>query len=369
MDNVDVIVVGAGVVGLAVTERFAAAGKEVVCVERHDGFGRETSSRNSEVIHAGLYYPSDSLKAKLCVEGRRMLYELCEKNGIPYRKLGKIVVANHPEEIEKIHAVFEQGRANGVEGLELYSGRQVAAAEPHVAAREGLFSPETGIVDTHQLMKCIEHDVESAGGTVAYNCDVAAIAKAGEGYSVEIRDADGETMHLGSAVVVNCAGLSADSVAAMASIDIDAAGYRQHPCKGEYFAVANRHKGKLARLVYPAPTPISLGIHAVIGIDGSLRLGPNAFYVKEIDYDVDASHLDEFLQGAREYLPFIEEQDLRPDQSGVRPKLQGEGEGFRDFVVAEESARGCAGLVNLVGIESPGLTACLAIARTVEGLV
>jgi len=370
METVDCLVVGAGVVGLAVAERLSRRRADVIVVERHDGFGRETSSRNSEVIHAGLYYPKNSLKAVLCVKGRRMLYELCAKAGIPHRKTGKLVVANHPEEQEKIHQVLRQGTENGVEGLALLSQCQVEKLEPRVKAREAVLSPETGIVDTHLLMKYLEQTAETNGATVAYNCEARAIAKCGGGYEVEMRDADGGSMTVRCGIVVNAAGLAADDIAAMAGIDIDAAGYRIHPCKGEYVAVAGRHKGALSHLVYPAPTPISLGIHAVLGIDGSLRLGPNAFYVESTtDYDVDPGHLREFLDGGREYLPFIEEQDLRPEQAGIRPKLQRENEGFRDFVITDESSRGLPGLINLVGIESPGLTACLAIAEMVAVLV
>ena len=362
MEKVEIIVIGAGAVGLAAAERLSRDGREVILVERYDGFGRETSSRNSEVIHAGLYYPESSLKARLCVQGCHMLYELCEQKNVPYRKTGKILVANHPQEIEKIHTIKEQGEKNGVEGLELISKKRLGELEPHIEAREGLWSPETGIVDTHMLMKYLEQQSESNGATVAYNCEVVGIEKTDAGFVVDIRDADNEIMQLCADCVINAAGLGSDSIAAMAGIDVDAAGYRLHPCKGEYFAVSSRHKNKLTHLVYPPPTSISLGIHAVLGIDHSLRLGPNAFYVDSIDYDVSEEHIDEFVEGAREYLPFIEKSDLRPDQSGIRPKLQAQDEPFHDFVIAEESEKSLSGLINCIGIESPGLTSCLSIA-------
>ncbi|MBD3392679.1 MAG: FAD-dependent oxidoreductase [Chitinivibrionales bacterium] len=369
MDEVDTIIVGAGVVGLAVADALSEAGKEIIVLEKHDGFGRETSSRNSEVIHAGLYYPTGSLKARLCVTGRRMLYEFCERNGVPFKKVGKLVVANHPEEREKIHAVHEQAAQNGVEGLRMLSRKQVAQLEPGIVAEEALFSPETGIVDTHQLMACLERRAGSRSATLAYGCEMTGIERNNDTYQVEIVDTDGERMRLECRTFVNAAGLNADAVAGLAGIDPTEAGYRQHYCKGEYFAVSSRHKDSITRLVYPAPTPVSLGIHVVLGLDGAMRLGPNAFYVDEIDYDVNQAHAKEFLAGAREYFPRLALEDLRPDQSGIRPKLQKEGEGFRDFVVAEESARGLPGLVNLAGIESPGLTSCLAIARAVAACI
>ncbi|HUI91094.1 MAG TPA: NAD(P)/FAD-dependent oxidoreductase [Chitinivibrionales bacterium] len=369
MEQSHITIIGAGVVGLAVAARLSKKHKDIIVLEQHDGFGRETSSRNSEVIHAGFYYPADSLKARLCVAGNHLLYELCAANNIPHNKIGKIVIANSVAEQEKVHSLFEQGKKNGVPDLGLLSKQQVLAMEPNIRAELGLHSPSTGIVDTHALMKYFEAAATARSVTMGYNCSVKAVQKIGEGYLVTVRDADGEEMEIASEIVINCAGLSSDKIAATAGIDVAKRGYAIHPCKGEYFSVSNRHRGKLSRLVYPAPTPISLGIHAVLKLDGSFKLGPNAFYVDKIDYDVDPSHRRDFFQTAKGYLPFLEMDDLSPDQSGIRPKIQAEGEGFKDFIIREERDKRLPGFIDLIGIESPGLTAAPAMAEHVGDMV
>jgi len=369
MENTDILVIGAGVIGLAVAERLSSAGNEVIVVEKHDGFGRETSSRNSEVIHGGMYYPVNTQKAELCVAGNRMLYDLCERKGIPFQKTGKIIVAASRDEVDEINRLYELGRANGAPGLRLVTKKEISAMEPLVACVTGLYSSETGSIDSHKLMEYFERTAQSNGAVIAYNCEVTGMAKNRGAIITEIRDADAKPMTVQSSFVINAAGLCSDKVAAFAGIDCAAAGYTIHLCKGEYFSVSNRHKGKVRHLVYPAPTSISLGIHIVLNLNGGMKLGPNAFYVDTVDYAVDASHQREFFDGARRYLPFIEYDDLSPDMAGIRPKLQHEGGGFRDFVIAEEGGRGVPGLVNLVGIESPGLTSCLAIAEKVARMV
>lgn len=369
MDEVDVLIIGAGVIGLAIAERLADPSREIVVVEMHDGFGRETSSRNSEVIHCGMYYAEELLKTRLCVRGNPLLYELCAREGIPHRKTGKIVVATDETESDKLHEIFTQGKRNGVAGLGLIDGREIAAREPQVRGVLGLSSPESGIVDSHRLMEYLAHAAISRGVTLAYGCEVTAIGKNGAGYSIEIREADGTLTVLKSACVINSAGLHADRIAGMAGIDIAEAGYGIRPCKGEYFRVSSRHTGRLHTLVYPVPSPVHLGAHAVLGLDGSLKIGPSSFYVDALDYGVDPAHQVEFHQKARRFLPFLELEDLSPDMSGIRPKLYRRGEPFRDFVIREESDRGLPGLVNLVGMESPGLTACLAIAEKVKSLL
>jgi L-2-hydroxyglutarate oxidase LhgO len=369
MDNVDCVIIGAGVVGLAIAERLSLDSSDIVVVERHDSFGRETSSRNSEVIHAGFYYPAASLKAALCVTGNRLMYEFCRDNGVPHRRCGKIVAANTPEEEKKVVDLFEQGVANGVEGLELLDAKRIGSLEPAIRARSGMLSPATGICDTHALMKRLELRAADRGVTFAYNCEAAGIAYINGHYEVSVKDTDGTTTILQCDRVVNAAGLSADKVAAMAGIDTENAGYRIHYCKGEYFAVSGRHRGTLSHLVYPAPTPISLGVHGVLGLDGSLKLGPSALYVDTLNYDVDAGHLREFFKAAQALFPFIAEEDLSPDMAGIRPKLQQDGGSFRDFVICDEAEKGLPGFINLVGIESPGLTSALSIARLVGKLV
>lgn len=371
VDRVDIVIIGAGVVGLAIAERLSHSkeGSEIVVVERHDGFGRETSSRNSEVIHGGLYYAKNLLKTKLCVRGNPMLYELFRNEGIPHRKTGKIILATDTSEEKQLTAIFQQAKTNGVPGVCFITKDEIQAMEPYVYAISGLYSPESGIVDSHQLMKYFEKTAESRGTMVAYGTEVIALEKSADGYVVEIKDADGEQVQLESAVVINSAGLWADRIAWMAGIDIDEEGYRIYPCKGEYFSVSSRHQGKVGRLVYPTPSPIHLGAHAVLSLDDRLKIGPNAIYVEEISYEVDPDQQRDFYTIAKKFLPFLEYEDLTPDMAGIRPKLYQRGEPFRDFIIREEGDRGLSGLINLVGIESPGLTCCLTIAETVEALL
>jgi L-2-hydroxyglutarate oxidase LhgO len=369
MDNVETVIIGAGVVGLAIARVLSRQGLEVVLLERHDAFGRETSSRNSEVVHAGFYYPASSLKARLCVPGNRLLYEFCVAHDVPHKQCGKLVVARDAGEEKKVIHLFDQGNGNGVPGLVLCDSARLRSFEPDISGTLALWSPTTGIFDTHVFMKRLERDAIAAGAVIAYNCEVTRLYRNNGRYEVEAADADGAPAMLACERVINAAGLSADKVAAMAGIPIDNAGYRIHYCKGEYFSVSNRHKGRMKHLVYPAPTSISLGIHGVLGLEGNLRLGPSASYVDTIDYDVDPAHGREFYANAKTLFPFLEEADLSPDMAGIRPKLQGEGGGFRDFVIRDEADKGLPGLINLIGIESPGLTSSLAIAQYVEEII
>ncbi|MCX6347972.1 MAG: FAD-dependent oxidoreductase, partial [Candidatus Aureabacteria bacterium] len=256
---------------------------------------------------------------------------------------------------------------NAVEGLRLIAKDEVRRLEPHVASHGGLLSPETGIIDSHRLMAHFEH-LSSARATIAYNCEVVSLEKTADGYKVGIRDADGGAYDFLSRVVINAAGLGAEAVARMAGIDTKASGYAIHPCKGEYFRVPGAGEKAPKRLVYPPPTEISLGLHTVIDLGGGMKIGPNAFYVDEVDYDVDESHRPEFFHKAKGYLPWLKEEDLVPDMSGIRPKLYRKGEPERDFVIRQEADWGLPGLITLIGIESPGLTAAPAIARHVARL-
>lgn len=369
MERVDVTVVGAGAIGLAIAAELVGEWGEVAVVERRDSFGRETSSRNSEVIHAGIYYPAGSRKASLCVEGRAELYRLLEARGIPFRKTGKLIVAWDPAQVPVLERLKAQGDANGVEGLRLLGRTEVAALEPDVRAIAGLLSPETGIFDTHRFMAFLEKKAASRA-TIAYRCEVVGIDKGPGGYTVRVRDADGAEYRFESRKVVNAAGLGAERVARMAGIDTAAAGYAIHPCKGEYFRLGRGKGSGIRHLVYPPPTHISLGVHTVIDLQGGVKLGPSAFYVEDVsDYSVDERHRREFFLGVREYLPFVEEEDLTPDTAGIRPKLYREGEPQRDFIIREEADRGLEGFVNLLGLESPGLTASLAVARVAAQLL
>ena len=370
MTEIDIMVIGAGVVGLAIAERLSRSARRIVVVERHESFGRETSSRNSEVIHCGMYYDESFLKTRLCVRGNPLLYETCRKAGIPFRKTGKIVVAVDRSETGALEAVLAQGKKNGVPGLRLVSAREISDLEPTVRGVEGLFSPESGIVDSHALMAFLEREAASRGVTFGYSCDVKAVTRTSTGeFDSEMTDADGQALTLRSACVINSAGLDADRIAQSAGIDIDAAGYRIYPAKGEYFRVSPRHRGRLARLVYPVPSPVHLGAHAVLGLDGGLKIGPNSIPAVRGDYSVDPSHEPDFMEKASRFLPFLAAGDLSPDMAGIRPKLSPLTEPMRDFVIREEGGRGLAGFVDLVGMESPALTSCLTIAEEVERIL
>jgi L-2-hydroxyglutarate oxidase LhgO len=365
----DVLVVGAGVVGLAVAAALARRGRDVVVLERRRGVAQETSSRNSQVIHAGIYYPEGSAKARLCVRGRELLYARCRAHGIPHRALGKVIVATEPAEIAVLEELARRGTRNGAPGLELIDAAALARREPQVRALAALLSPRTGIVDAHALCLSFAAEAEAHGATVALQSELVAAEPLPGGFRVEVRGPDGACASARCAALVNAAGLDADRVAAAAGLDVERAGYRLHPCKGDYFAVAPGAPLRVTGLVYPVHGAAGLGIHVTVDLAGRLRLGPDATYVDAIGYAVDAGKAEAFAAAARRYLPDLRTEWLSPDQAGVRPKLAGPGEPFRDFVVAEESARGRPGLVSLVGIESPGLTAAPAIAEEVARLL
>jgi len=373
MEQVDIIIVGSGVIGLAVAAELAGKFSDcsITLLERHGKFGQETSSRNSEVIHAGIYYPAGSLKARLCVEGNRLLYDFCRNWDIPHRRLGKLIIARNEEEVSALETILEQGRKNGVLDLEMLSRVQVEAMEPHVQAVGAVFSPSTGIVDSHKLMARLEWLALQGGVMLAYRHEVIKVEPEIGGYRVVYKGPDGARNSIECRWLINCAGLQADRIASFLGIDPDKAGYRIYPCKGEYFVVSNTKAKLVSHLIYPPPLKElkGLGIHATKTLDGRLRLGPNAFYVEKPDYDVDHAHIQEFYSSARSYLPFLEYSDLSPDMAGLRPKIQGQGDPFRDFVIRHEVDRSLAGLINLIGIESPGLTSCLSIARMVGNLI
>jgi L-2-hydroxyglutarate oxidase LhgO len=371
MDKTDVIVIGAGAVGLAVAATLGERlpGRSVIVIERHDAFGREASSRNSEVIHAGIYYPNDSLKARLCVRGRRLLYEFLDRYEVPHRKTGKLVVAADASEEPLVEALRVRALANGVEDAVMLTRDRIREMEPGAAAVAALYSPSTGIFDTHTYMKRLESLGRERGVDYAYNCEAVNVRRANDEYRVSIRDADGELMEIGAAAVVNCGGLSSDTVAALPGIDIDAADYRLHLSKGEYFKVSGLPRWYLNHLVYPVPGTTFLGIHIVLDLAGGIKLGPNAAFADAVDYTVDPAHAGEFFAAAQRYLPALTPAALSPDMAGMRAKLQKPGELFRDFVIVNEKDRGLPGFINCVGIESPGLTSSLAIAEYVAGLL
>ena len=362
------VIVGAGVVGLAIAARLAPR-HTVVVLERNARPGLETSSRNSEVIHAGMYYPTGSLKARLCVEGNRRLYEICERHGVPHRRTTKIIVATTGAEQAALGEILSRGAANGVE-LRMITAAESRSLEPHVPSAGALFSPNTGIVSAHGLMDHFARSARAAGAVIQLRAELVGLVRDGLEWELRVRTA-AEEETVTAERVVNAAGLDADTVAGLAGIDLEQAGYRQHYCKGSYFSVSTGRARLVSRLVYPVPGHVSLGVHAVVGLEGRLRFGPDAEYLpdRRLDYAVAESKRAAFGASVRRLVPDIQDDDLAPDISGIRPKLQGPKEGFRDFVIAEESARGLPGLVNLVGMDSPGLTSAPAIAEHVARLI
>jgi L-2-hydroxyglutarate oxidase LhgO len=365
----DVAVFGAGVVGLACAAELARDGRSVVVLERHDRPGTETSSRNSQVIHAGLYYVPGSLKAVACIEGRELLYERCARLGIAHRRLGKVVVATADEEIAALESIRKGAAASGAGELEWLDERQVKQLEPRVKAVAGLFSPRSGIVDAHALMESYQAELESFGGKLVLRTRVVGLGWTGEHWSVDTIGPDGKGYTLEVPWVVNAAGLEADRVAALAGLDVDALGWRVKLCKGDYFSPVPSLGALVSRLVYPVPSGGGLGAHVTIDLGGRLRFGPDSEYVDRVSYEVDPAKTARFAAAVRRYLPDVRAEHLVPEMSGIRPKLQGPGEPFRDFVVAESSALGAPAMVHLVGIESPGLTAAGALARRVVELL
>ena len=368
-DETEIVVIGAGVVGMACAAELAKRGYNTVVVERHAQPGMETTSRNSEVIHAGIYYPADSLKAHCCVEGRQLLYERCARFGLPHRKTGKLIVATQRDELAALSDIRARALANGAGEIRELDGDEVARYEPRVRALGGLWSPETGIVDAHALLSSYQAEFESEGGVAVFQTDVTELARSADAWTLETRDASGQRFALRTRHVVNAAGLWADRIAALAGLDIDGLGWRLKWCKGDYFSAAPG-LGKLTQhLVYPVPAGAGLGIHVTLDLGGRYRFGPDAMYVDAVDYRVDPAKAGDFARAVARYLPEIQPHHLAPEMAGIRPKLQGPGESFRDFVVAEAAAQGAPGLINLIGIESPGLTAAGAIARRVANLV
>jgi len=371
MPDIDILIIGAGVVGLAVAKEVSECSKNVVLVEKNAYFGQETSSRNSEVIHAGMHYPQGSLKAVLCVEGRQLLYEICRKHAIGFKKCGKLTVALDSWEVPYLEKLLRQGESNGVEGLRFVEKKELTSLEPNIDGFSALWSSETGIIDSHRLMQYYLNFAKDNGAIVSFNSKVSAIEKSYQGYNVAVSNND-DNFVLRSQVVINCAGLDSDTIAAMPGIDILASKYNLYYCRGEYFRVHNQY-GKLNTLVYPVPVPkgAGLGIHATLDLNGGLRLGPDDEYLalREVNYSSDPSKRKNFFLSANKFMPFLKEEDLATDTVGIRPKLQGPGEDFRDFVIQDEAKKGFPGLINLIGIESPGLTASAAIGKKVKTMV
>jgi L-2-hydroxyglutarate oxidase LhgO len=369
LEDIHTVIIGAGAVGLACAAVLARRGETVAVLERNRKVGQETSARNSGVIHAGLYYPTNSLKAALCLAGRERVYARCGRDGVPHRPCGKIVVATDDAEVSRLTAIHRQAQINGAAEVQLIDGAEVRRRVPAVRAVAGLWSPRTGIVDAHALIDSYRREAESHGAMIVVDHAVSSLARRPDGWHVTARSAAGDASEIRAAWLVNAAGLDASRVAALAGLDVDALGLRQKPCKGDYFTLAPKYRGFAEHLVYPLPFHAGLGVHITFDLAGQVMAGPDAEYVDELRYDVDPAKAGAFGEALRRYLPEISDDDLTPGYAGIRPKLQGPDEPFRDFVIDEASAQGAPRLVNLVGIDSPGLTASEPIAERVDALI
>lgn len=361
METVDSVVVGAGVVGLAVARALALAGREVIVLEAQEGIGTETSSRNSEVIHAGIYYPAGSLMARFCVAGRRALYAYCAARGVPYSNCGKLIVATSETEDGMLAAIKARAEANGVEGMRVLQGAEARAMEPNLACTSALLSPSTGIIDSHAYMLALQGDAENAGAVVVFLSPlVGARVRTG---AIEIDVGGSDPMTLGCRLLVNAAGLHAPALAERIDGMPQAAIPTAYYAKGNYFTLAGR--SPFSRLIYPVPVPGGLGVHLTLDLGEQARFGPDVQWIDTIDYTVDAARAESFYAAIRRYWPGLRTGDLQPGYAGIRPKIVPPGAAQQDFVVQGPKAHGVRGLINLFGIESPGLTASLALAEHV----
>jgi L-2-hydroxyglutarate oxidase LhgO len=368
--DAEITIIGAGVVGLAIAEMVSEEHSDVFIIEKHLSFGQETSSRNSEVIHAGIYYTKDSLKAKLCVEGKQLLYDYCKKYDVPFKNCGKLIVATSDEEVKVIETIRQAAFMNGVD-LEVLEKEQISAIEPDIFALRALYSPSTGIIDSHSLMKQYETNAIKNGSQVVYGSEVTGIKRICGGYRIRLIDSDNKEFSFTSRMVINSAGLTSDKVSEMVGIKDD--NLKILFCKGEYFRI-NPPKNKFVRrLVYPVPHPNmeGIGIHVTLDMGGGVRLGPDVKYLESniYDYKLTVSKQDAFFRSAKKFLPFLEFDDIAPDMAGIRPKIQKPGDPQRDFYIEEESNRGFPGFINLIGMESPGLTSSISIAKYVGKLI
>lgn len=364
MDEFDCAVIGAGVVGLAVARALAQKGREVIVLEAEGAIGTGTSSRNSEVIHAGIYYQEGSLKARLCVEGKQLLYDYAAERGVPHRRCGKLIVATAPAQVAQLEAIAAKARSNGVDDLVLLSREQARAMEPQLECLAALHSPSTGIVDSHALMLSLQGDLEHAGGVLALK-SVVVRAECADG-AVVLMAEDGTALRCNS--VVNAAGLAAPALARRFEGLPASAVPAAHFAKGSYFTLAGR--APFSHLIYPVPEAAGLGVHLTLDLGGQAKFGPDVQWVDSPDdLVVDPHRGDGFYAEVRKYWPALPDGALIPGYAGIRPKIAGPGEPARDFVIEGPAAHGVPGLVNLFGIESPGLTSSLAIGRHVAALL
>lgn len=358
-EAVDAVVIGAGVVGLACAYELSRKLDSVLVLEREVGPGREISSRNSGVVHAGIYYPKDSLKTQLCIDGNRRLYQWCEAHEVPHKHTGKLIVATSPHDEERLRAIARHAKEVGAGELRLMSGAEAREQEPELRCELALHSPTSGVVDVHELIASLVHEIIESDGMVVYHTGVDEIRRTSEGWLLRTTDSTGSEMEVLADRVVNAAGLSALDVAEKSGLPEAERPWRLYPCKGSYFALGSGAPKTHNSLIYPLPSGGGLGVHITADITGARRAGPDAEFVDTIDYSVDESRLGRFAEAVARYLPAIRPEHLTPDYCGIRPKLVGPEGGFADFVITNPASQ--PGMVHLIGIESPGLTAALAI--------
>ena len=363
----ELVIIGAGVIGLACAAVGSKSAKSTLVIERHGSFGFETSSRNSEVVHAGIYYPKDSLKAVLCVKGNESIYEWCKSHKVPHRKTGKYIISTSAEEKLLLRKIFSSAQENGARGLSLVSKEELRKAEPNINATMAIYSPTSGIMDTHELMKSLLLTATANGTEFAWRHSIIGIEKLSNGYELSIEDPTKNRLSITAAKVINAAGLESDTVANLLGIDLDRHGYRLKYNKGSYFRIASDKKNLVSHLIYPVP-PLDLnylGIHLTIDLNGGIKIGPDSEQMegREQDYKVDDSLKIKFFDAVSRYVIGLELDDLHPDMSGIRASLYRGDSEFKDFIIKEESEKGFDNWVNLIGIDSPGLTCCLEIAQ------
>ena len=350
--------------GLAVGLELSKHYDDVVIVEKEDSYGRHTSSRNSEVIHSGIYYPPGSLKAKLCLGGRKLMYEYLKEKNIPHRQCGKLVIAANESELPALMALKDNGIRNGVEYLEIIDKEACNKMAPEVIGEKAILVPCTGILDTHRYMQHLKIDFEDNEGFMLFDMEVTGISQGNDGYIVSFSSGD----KFKTEYLINCAGLECENIARYVGIDTKSVGLTIHWCKAEYFKTSETFS--FDKLIYPMPDPsgMYLGIHLTLNLAGEVRFGPSAYYVDNLNYGMDETYKQDFVDSVSQYLR-IDAEKLHPDDTGIRPKLQGESEGFRDFYIKDETATGRKNFINLMGIESPGLTASMAIGKYVKELI
>lgn len=361
-ERLDCVVIGAGIVGLAIARALALSGRHVIVVESEPHAGMHTSSRNSEVIHAGIYYPTNSLKAQLCLAGRVALYRYCADRSIPHKAIGKLIVATREADLVRLHSIEQLARANGVDDLYWLDEFEIQSLEPHIRGIRAIMSPSTGIVDSHALIVSLQADVEDNGGYVIFGNNVEKVDISGDGFNLTV---DGQ--EASCATLVNSAGLNAQSVAASYAHTLNTPVPVRHMAKGHYYAYAG--KSPFEHLIYPLPEPGGLGIHATNDLAGTARFGPDVVWIDEMDYSFDDTRKAMFLAAIRHYFPDVDPDRLSPAYTGIRPKIAGPGESAADFLIQGSRHHGVPGLINLFGIESPGLTASLAIGDYVQSMI